>query len=418
MQNFVSLSNFVPVSGDVKCYEWGDGLGLAKIIGSTLPFDAPPFDASSCITEKQSSAKITGSFPADLAEIWYTHKHQLLKLLSAKKALSIQVHPTPSWASQNYGKVKSLVDRNSKPEVSFTVSNFNLFAGFDSIENLVEQFINLEQLVSVPIIERLLNDLRLMPRHDAYASALKTVAYASENYALDDINCQVDKILAALPSSDRTADLRAVRHDFPGDPSILVLMLMKHYALPPGQLVYVSPGTLHSYAHGQVVEFMLNSDNVLRAGLTPKLIDKEAFLSAVQYCESNALVSAKRKKNKTSFEVLDENWQFNIDFYNSIDEFQNVNLPLDAMLIALSTTEIKELKSESESDISAKPCSIKAKPAEVFAYQQIEQCRLDTLTCDNFADSSSEKLDCAPVEKARSFAIKGRFVLANLAISD
>jgi mannose-6-phosphate isomerase len=34
--------------------------------------------------------------------------------------------------------------------------------------------------------------------------------------------------------------------------------------------MFLSPGTLHAYVHGVAVEVMASSDNVLRAGLTPK----------------------------------------------------------------------------------------------------------------------------------------------------
>jgi mannose-6-phosphate isomerase len=41
----------------------------------------------------------------------------------------------------------------------------------------------------------------------------------------------------------------------------------------PGEAVFQSAGIPHAYLEGQCMELMANSDNVLRAGLTPKHID-------------------------------------------------------------------------------------------------------------------------------------------------
>ncbi|PWG60613.1 type I phosphomannose isomerase catalytic subunit [Bifidobacterium catulorum] len=57
---------------------------------------------------------------------------------------------------------------------------------------------------------------------------------------------------------------------FPGDASVLCLLMMNAVRLRPGESCVIPPGTAHAYIHGVAAEIMTNSDNVLRAGLTVK----------------------------------------------------------------------------------------------------------------------------------------------------
>jgi mannose-6-phosphate isomerase len=52
--------------------------------------------------------------------------------------------------------------------------------------------------------------------------------------------------------------------------------------LRPGEVAYQAPGILHAYLQGQGLELMTASDNVLRAGLTPKHVDLEAFKATLR----------------------------------------------------------------------------------------------------------------------------------------
>jgi mannose-6-phosphate isomerase len=49
--------------------------------------------------------------------------------------------------------------------------------------------------------------------------------------------------------------------------------------LDPGQAIFQGAGMPHAYLEGQNIELMSNSDNVLRAGLTPKHVDIPELLS-------------------------------------------------------------------------------------------------------------------------------------------
>jgi mannose-6-phosphate isomerase len=53
---------------------------------------------------------------------------------------------------------------------------------------------------------------------------------------------------------------------------------MNHVVLSPGQALYMAAGGVHAYIHGAGIELLANSDNVIRAGLTPKHIDVPELL--------------------------------------------------------------------------------------------------------------------------------------------
>jgi mannose-6-phosphate isomerase len=59
---------------------------------------------------------------------------------------------------------------------------------------------------------------------------------------------------------------------------LLTLFFLNLVKLSPGQGMYQPDGLLHAYLEGQNIELMANSDNVLRAGLTPKHIDVPELL--------------------------------------------------------------------------------------------------------------------------------------------
>ena len=69
-----------------------------------------------------------------------------------------------------------------------------------------------------------------------------------------------------------------VSGEHPGDLGVVASLLLRHAVLEPGDAVFMAAGGLHAYLHGTGVELLANSDNVVRAGLTPKHIDVPELL--------------------------------------------------------------------------------------------------------------------------------------------
>ena len=76
------------------------------------------------------------------------------------------------------------------------------------------------------------------------------------------------------------ADLAAA---YPGDPGVLVALLLNRVRLAPGEAIWMPAGNLHAYLRGTGVEIMAASDNVLRGGLTPKRVDVDELLRVLRF---------------------------------------------------------------------------------------------------------------------------------------
>ena len=65
-----------------------------------------------------------------------------------------------------------------------------------------------------------------------------------------------------------------------------------------GDAIFQDNGILHAYLQGQNIELMANSDNVLRAGLTPKHVDVPELLKHVVFEETKpGLMSGELQKD-------------------------------------------------------------------------------------------------------------------------
>jgi len=65
---------------------------------------------------------------------------------------------------------------------------------------------------------------------------------------------------------------------YPGDVGLISIFFLKLRVLRKGQAMYIPAGVPHAYLRGNIVECMASSDNVIRAGLTPKFKDIPALL--------------------------------------------------------------------------------------------------------------------------------------------
>jgi len=205
----------------------------------------------------------------------------LLKVLSAAKALSIQVHPSRPQAEAGYAAenarglapgdpARNYVDDWPKPELLYALTPFEVAAGLRPPADASA----LLQALEVDELKPLAADLTDMP------AALASILRWPEPAAL------VASVVAACqrlsgsggPYADACAAAVRVASDHPGDIGVVALLLMRHEVLQPGQAVFMPAGGLHAYLRGTGIELLANSDNVVRSGLTGKHIDVPELL--------------------------------------------------------------------------------------------------------------------------------------------
>ena len=71
--------------------------------------------------------------------------------------------------------------------------------------------------------------------------------------------------------------------EHPDDVGVVASLFLNHVRIQAGEAVFIAAGVLHSYVRGLGVELMATSDNVLRAGLTPKHVAVQEVLRCVSY---------------------------------------------------------------------------------------------------------------------------------------
>ncbi|PZG43911.1 mannose-6-phosphate isomerase, class I [Spongiactinospora gelatinilytica] len=199
----------------------------------------------------------------------------LLKVLAAEEPLSLQVHPTPEQAAEGYaaedraGTPADAPDRNyrdpyAKPELLCALEPFEALCGFRDPAESAALLDGLDGL-GVPALAPFAAALRRGEIHEVVSGLLTLPAEGRAEL--------VGAVAAACAADAGLAWAAGLAEHYPGDPGVVIALLMHRLTLAPGEALYVPAGQPHSYLRGVGVEVMSASDNVLRGGLTGKHID-------------------------------------------------------------------------------------------------------------------------------------------------
>lgn len=76
-----------------------------------------------------------------------------------------------------------------------------------------------------------------------------------------------------------------LHQQYPHDVGVLSVFFLNLLQLKAGEAIYLPANEPHAYISGQLVECMATSDNVIRAGLTPKLRHTEVLCESLTYTQ-------------------------------------------------------------------------------------------------------------------------------------
>lgn len=86
------------------------------------------------------------------------------------------------------------------------------------------------------------------------------------------------------PTSDQVSDVFfTLNKDFPNDVGCLCIFFLNILKLQPGEAIFLAANEPHAYLDGDCIECMACSDNVIRAGLTPKFRDVNTLIENLNY---------------------------------------------------------------------------------------------------------------------------------------
>jgi mannose-6-phosphate isomerase len=257
------------VTGVVQHYAWGDPVAIPGLLG--LEPDGRPWAELWLGTHSGGSATLDDGRPlSDVAgELPY-----LLKVLAAGESLSLQTHPDSTRAREGFEREQRdgpplhaperiYKDPSPKPELICALTPFEALCGFRPVEATL---LLLDRIGTTEIAGHLDEHGLTVTVTDLYQGK---IAIESTIAACSGRGEPEAMLVAALAAQ------------YPGDPSVVVTLLMNRVSLAPGEAIFFGPGNLHAYLHGVGVEVMGASDNVVRGGLTSKHVDVDELLAVL-----------------------------------------------------------------------------------------------------------------------------------------
>nr|CAB3263933.1 mannose-6-phosphate isomerase-like [Phallusia mammillata] len=257
----------------------------------------------------------------------------LFKVLSVAKSLSIQAHPNKELAAKLHAEMPEIYkDSNHKPEMAIALTQFEALCGFrpvKEINDFLEAVPELAAVVGEEAVTLLKNDHPVKGKSTSVALKAcftkvilceKAVREQQLHQLINRVqNMQENKL--DLTSVNGELLLRLHSH-FPGDVGCFVVYFLNHIFLQPGEAMFLAANVPHAYLSGDCIECMACSDNVVRAGLTPKLVDAPTLCEMLEYLPS----SIEHQK----FKPITTDDPFETEYNPPVDDFAVVCLKIPA----------------------------------------------------------------------------------------
>ncbi|XP_022759254.1 mannose-6-phosphate isomerase 1-like [Durio zibethinus] len=226
-------------------------------------------------------------------EKWGSDLPFLFKVLSVAKALSIQAHPDKELAKELHKLQPNLYkDGNHKPEMALAITEFRALCGFISLEELkgvLEDVPEIVELVGTASANQVL-DIDERDGAEKVKSALRSVFTQLMSATKEMTTEAISKLKNRLHMESQlrclTEKEKLVLHlqkQYPGDIGVISAFFFNYVKLSPGEALYLGANEPHAYLSGECIECMATSDNVVRAGLTPKHCDIQTLCSMLSY---------------------------------------------------------------------------------------------------------------------------------------
>eukprot|EP01018_Ginkgo_biloba_P009005 Gb_37331 [translate_table: standard] len=236
-----------------------------------------------------------------VVNIWGIDLPFLFKVLSVAKALSIQAHPDKELAKMLHDLHPNVYkDGNHKPEMALALTEFEALCGFvsaEEVKDVIRTVPEIEILLGEFRVKALLNIEQNEQRKDDLKASLRssftqlmTLSKDTVEEVLSNLKIRLNKEMKAghptplercLTSKEQL--VLGLEKQYPADVGVISAFLFNYVKLAPGEAIYLDANEPHAYLYGECVECMATSDNVVRAGLTPKFRDVDTLCSMLTY---------------------------------------------------------------------------------------------------------------------------------------
>jgi len=210
----------------------------------------------------------------------------LLKVLSAGEVLSIQAHPDKMQAEQLHKRdPEHYPDDNHKPEIAIALDALTALVGFKSSEDLVDTLNQYPEILDFIGADQAQNFISKPDENlKQLFSTMMSRSLSFPDQLQDAINRLANRLSVSSNQTEADSLFLQLRNIYKEpDIGLFTLFILNLIHLNPGEGIFLKAGIPHAYVKGNIVECMANSDNVVRAGLTPKFKDIETLTQILTY---------------------------------------------------------------------------------------------------------------------------------------
>lgn len=294
--------NFFKLQNPIQNYAWGSKTAIQTLFGIENPNQEPQAEIWMGAHPNGCSQVIIDGKSVLLSELINTDQSRILskvtaeqfgelpylfKVLAAGNALSIQVHPNKEEAEagfaredaegvDRYAPHRNYRDSNHKPELVYALTPYQAMNGFRAFDEILAHFTHMVDEVEVPTIQKLVSTFEANITSQGlkdFFIGLLLLKGQDKQQSLSALLEYVTKFQQPMLEGDLSSLVLELAQCYPDDIGLFAPFILNVLTLNPGQAMYLDARTPHAYIKGTGLEVMANSDNVLRAGLTPKHID-------------------------------------------------------------------------------------------------------------------------------------------------
>lgn len=225
----------------------------------------------------------------------------LFKVLAIEKALSIQTHPDKKMAEELHRERPDVYkDANHKPEMALALTPFTAMCGFQPLSEIASYLKSTPEfaaLIPQTIVEKFISTASSTTSHSGpeEKAALRDLFSAVMTAKEGTFQAQLEKLVQRYEVGQVKSEEIKVKDlvlrlnsQFPGDIGVFCAFMLNYVVMEPGDAIFLAAGEPHAYVSGDIVECMATSDNVIRAGLTPKLRDIPNLVTGLTYGAGDA----------------------------------------------------------------------------------------------------------------------------------
>ena len=296
------------LNNPIQNYAWGSTTSLAELFGIANEHNEPQAEVwmgahpngCSKVTVAGEEVLLSELIANNPHSVLGEHQQQsfgglpyLLKLLAADKPLSIQVHPEKSRAAAGFAREnaaglaadaanRNYRDGNHKPELVYALTRYKAMNAFRPIAEIVSLF---EQSGCTVLAEQV-TALKENPTSEQLGEFFRFILSLQGEQKETALAQLFDNIEGKGEHTNICDPFRTVvelAQEYPGDVGLFSPLMLNVIELQPGQAMFLDAETPHAYLKGTGVEIMANSDNVLRAGLTPKHMDVDELVANTRF---------------------------------------------------------------------------------------------------------------------------------------